>query len=98
MACVKCHQKCLEPPADQQETSNSGGTWKEMCLALQASEPCLHKLSSSTRHLLASSPFTRFLKAKVVGGERMAQRSKTLGDLEQTKGLEEIVHSAPLAL
>lgn len=31
-------------------------------------------------------------------GEWVAQRSKTTGNLEQTKDFEEIVHSAALAL
>ena len=56
------------------------------------------EFSSSTQNLLEPSPFTLFLKTKVGGTERMAQRSKTTGNLEQTKDFKEIVHSAAVVL
>lgn len=54
--------------------------------------------SSSTQNLLELSSFILFLQTRMGGEEWMAQRSKTTGNLEQTKGFEEVVHSAALAL
>lgn len=43
-------------------------------------------------------PIHPLLETRMGGGEWMAQGSKTTGNLELTKGFEEIVHSTALAL
>ena len=88
----------MEPPADKQETS------LQRCL--EGIVRCLLSFrvmphtgfNSSTQNLLELSPFTLFLETRMGGGKWMAQGSKTTGNLELTKGFEEIVLSSALAL
>lgn len=73
------------------------GRLERLCLLSLRALPHT-EFGSPIQNLLERSPLILFLKTRMGSGEWMTQRSKTIGNLEQTKDFEKIVHSASLAL